>query len=143
MIDTRVKIKALLYWIDVAGFLVWGALPWFSGHWSIRFGAGMALAAVAFVFWMIARFQLGSSFSVTPQAKTLITTGLYAKFRNPIYLFSGLAFLGLAIAWGNWIGIAYALMMWPVQLLRARKEETVLDRTFGEQYRSYKAGAWV
>jgi len=136
------KLKPILYWVDVTFFLVWAAMLWLYGRRGLRFHAGMAMAAVAFVFWMTARFQLGRSFSVTAKAKELVTTGLYAKFRSPIYLFGGLAFLGLAIAWGRPAGFIFVVPSVPFQILRARKEEAVLEQAFGERYRVYKAGTW-
>lgn len=69
---------------------------------SIRFWLGMAIAAIGISLWALARVQLGSSFSVSPQARRLVTTGLYSKFRNPIYLFGGVRIVGLLVALGNW-----------------------------------------
>ena len=136
------KLKPILYWLDVTFCLIWAVMMLLYGRRGPRFYAGMAMAAVAFPFWMTARFQLGRSFSVTPKAKELITTGLYSKFRNPIYLFGGLTFLGLAIAWANPIGWIYVLPMLPMQFLRIRKEDAVLEQAFGEKYRVYKARTW-
>ena len=142
MIESMAKVKLILYWVDVTFFLVWAALLVEYGRRGLHFYAGMALAAVAFVFWMTARFQLGRSFSVTAKAKDLVTTGLYAKIRSPIYLFGGLAFLGLSIAWGQPVGFIYVVASVPMQILRARKESAVLEQAFGEKYRVYKAGTW-
>ena len=72
----------------------------------------------------------------------LVTKGLYSKFRHPIYLFRGIAFLGLFIAWGKLIPLLCFLLIYPLQILRARKEEKVLEQAFGEEYRRYKAGTW-
>jgi protein-S-isoprenylcysteine O-methyltransferase Ste14 len=49
---------------------------------------GMAVAIPAFVLWIIARFQLGNSFTIRPQASPLVTDGFYAKIRHPVYLFT-------------------------------------------------------
>ena len=48
---------------------------------------GIALILVGFVFWTVARFQLGASFAVQAEARQLVTRGLYSKIRNPIYRF--------------------------------------------------------
>lgn len=58
-------------------------------------GSCLLLLAVAWVG--IARFQLGRSFSVTPQARQLVTTGIYARIRNPIYLASPFLLIGLSL----------------------------------------------
>ncbi|HEY4837194.1 MAG TPA: isoprenylcysteine carboxylmethyltransferase family protein [Candidatus Acidoferrales bacterium] len=108
-----------------------------------RFVIGMTIAAIGFVLWMVARQQLGKSFTVSAQAKALITTGLYSKIRNPIYFFGGVAFTGVFIAWGN-IYALVAVITWYfiIQFLRARKESAVLEQAFGDEYRRYKANTW-
>ena len=136
------KLKPILYWLDVTSCVIWAVIMLLYGHRGVRFYAGLTMAAVAFPFWMTARIQLGRSFSVTAKARELVTTGLYSKFRNPIYLFGGMTFLGLAIAWSNLIGWIYVLPTVPMQFLRIRKEEAVLERAFGEKYRVYKARTW-
>ena len=135
-------MKDFVRWLDVAAFLSFAALLSYCGHWNPRFMAGMGLAAVGFALWMTARRQLGSSFSARPQAKALVTTGLYARFRNPIYLFGQLAYLGLAIAWGNVTGFAFVGFTCVVQILRIRRERAVLEQAFGEAYRAYLIRTW-
>jgi protein-S-isoprenylcysteine O-methyltransferase Ste14 len=110
---------------------------------SPRYVIGMTIGAVGFVLWIWARQQLGRSFTVTAQAKALVTTGLYSKIRNPIYFFGGVAFLGVFIAWGNlYVLAAFLVMYFAMQGLRARKESGVLEEAFGDEYRRYKAQTW-
>ena len=77
------------------------AVVMYAWAWDVRHIAGIALAAIGSALWFTARLQLGTSFAVLPKAKALVTTGLYSKFRNPVYLFGGLAYAGLFIAWGQ------------------------------------------
>jgi protein-S-isoprenylcysteine O-methyltransferase Ste14 len=101
------------------------------------------MAVVGFTLWMLARIQLGSSFSVRAQAKALVTTGLYSKLRHPIYLFGGLAYLGLFLAWGKLLlTLAFLALIIPRQIVRLRKEEAVLEKAFGDEYRRYRANTW-
>ena len=71
-------------------------------HWI-----GAAISVPAFVLWMLARNQLGDSFSVRAEAKKLVTHGIYSKIRNPIYIFGGLAFVGefVALGWYVWTAV--------------------------------------
>lgn len=71
----------------------------------------------------------------------LVTTGLYWKIRHPVYVFGELAFAGLFIAWGNPFGLLYVLTI-PIEAWRARTEEVVLEKAFGDEYRRWKAGTW-
>jgi protein-S-isoprenylcysteine O-methyltransferase Ste14 len=105
--------------------------------------AGAGLAGVSIVMLVVARLQLGASFSVKAKARKLVTTGLYAKIRNPIYVFGALFLVGIAIVLENWVLLAILVaVLTPLQIIRARKEEAVLHQAFGEEYERYKAGTW-
>lgn len=137
------SMNRVLPWLDVAGFLVLGTLLFDNVPWNTQTVAGLALALCGFALWMAARFQLGKSFTVRAQARSLVTRGLYSRFRNPVYLFGEVAYLGLAVDWGRWIGYLWIVLSSAAQLLRARREAVVLEQAFGEEYRRYKAGTWL
>ncbi len=103
---------------------------------------GLALAIPSFILWAVARIQLGASFSIRPQAKNLVTHGLYSKIRNPIYLFGAFFICGLFLALGKpwWLMVFVVLV--PMQVLRARKEAKVLQAKFGDAYLGYKRQTW-
>lgn len=104
-------------------------------------GASFVLIGLALLF--TARFQLGGSFSVTPQARTLVTHGLYSKIRNPIYVFGTLVIVGVILMFQRpYLWILLVLLI-PVQILRARKEAAVLESKFGESYRQYRRKTWL
>jgi protein-S-isoprenylcysteine O-methyltransferase Ste14 len=132
----------ILYWTDVCIFFGFAVFVVLREPWSTRYLIGVGMAVAGFALSMLARAQLGRSFSIRAQARMLVTKGLYSKFRHPIYLFRGIAFLGLFIAWGKLIPLLCFLLIYPLQILRARKEEKVLEQAFGEEYRRYKAGTW-
>ena len=132
----------LLYWTDVVFFLCIGMFMLSPPAENLRYLLGTGIAVIGFALWMLARAQLGKSFSVTVQAKKLVTTGLYSKFRHPIYLFGGVAFAGLFIAWGKPYPLSGFLVIYSTQILRIRNEETVLEQAFGDDYRRYRARTW-
>src|SRR5437899_11930485 len=71
----------------VLGFLLFryaGKLVWTP--WQI---VGLAIFVPAFLLFVLARIELGRAFSLKAKASTLVTTGLYARIRNPIYVFGG------------------------------------------------------
>jgi len=110
---------------------------------GLQYLAGMALATAGYALWFTARAQLGTAFSLKPEARKLITSGLYSKFRHPIYLFStvGLAGLCVAMRWyifGSVYVAAVAIMQWR----RAKAERATLEAAFGEQYRAYRKQTW-
>jgi protein-S-isoprenylcysteine O-methyltransferase Ste14 len=103
-------------------------------------GAVIALASMSLI--VLARIQLGRSFSVRAKATLLVTTGLYARIRNPIYTFGCFFFLGVAMfvpAW--WLLLALVIVI-PMQVVRSRREAAILEATFGDEYRRYRQKAW-
>jgi protein-S-isoprenylcysteine O-methyltransferase Ste14 len=103
---------------------------------------GLCLLMVGFVCWTIARFQLGRSFSVTAQARHLVTTGLYSKLRNPIYVFGSCVIAGVILVVGRPVWLLIFVVIIPMQIQRAKREAAVLEAAFGEEYRKYRAGTW-
>lgn len=127
--------------IVVIGALVWSLIFW-NGPWNVERKVGTALVVLGIIFIAIARLQLGYSFSIRPEAHKLVTTGLYSKIRNPIYVFGMVMVTGVILVFQNpvlWI-------MLPVlaigQAIRARKEARVLESAFGDEYREYRKKTW-
>ena len=104
--------------------------------------AGIIILFPALALLTIARFQLGNSFSLTPQARQLVTRGIYARIRNPIYVFSALAIAGLILFLDKLYYLYAFLIILPLQFLRAREEARVLEEKFDDQYREYKKKTW-
>lgn len=90
----------------------------------------------------LARRQLGNAFAVAPQAKGLVTEGLYARIPHPMYMFLDLALLGAIIMTRQqWLLVAWAGLV-AVQAWQARREARVLEQAFGDAYRDYRRRTW-
>jgi protein-S-isoprenylcysteine O-methyltransferase Ste14 len=120
-------------------FLIWKNLP---TPWTGMQSAGVGVLAAGFILWTIARFQLGSSLTVSAQAKQLVSRGLYSRIRNPIYVFGSCVIAGLILVLGRPVWLLVFLAVIPLQIWRARKESQVLEAKFGEEYRKYRAATW-
>src|SRR4029077_10845572 len=114
--------------------IVIGIVAFRPGAWNTARLTGFCIAVPAAVFLFTARWQLGKSFSVTPQARELVTWGLYSKIRNPIYVFSALMILGVLIALQYRYAFLLLLVLVPMQIVRAHQEAKVLECRFGEEY---------
>jgi protein-S-isoprenylcysteine O-methyltransferase Ste14 len=110
--------------------------------WTISRIAGLAIAGPSFILFVLARMQLGEAFSVQAKATKLVTTGLYSRIRNPIYVFGALMVAGVII-WLEkpWLLLCLAALV-PLQVVRSRKEEQVLAEKFGDAYQEYKRHTW-
>lgn len=67
----------------------------------------------------------------------LVTGGLYAYTRNPQYVSSILATLGLAITAGSWVVLGLAGALFLIYFLFALNEERWLEDGYGEDFRDY------
>jgi protein-S-isoprenylcysteine O-methyltransferase Ste14 len=103
-------------------------------------GCLLALAGAALV--LRSRTELGPAWSLVPRAEQgtgLVTTGPYRFVRHPIYLGLALLAVGQALAFGSWPALIIVLFgIIPTFAWRARAEEQILSRTFGERYAVYR-----
>jgi protein-S-isoprenylcysteine O-methyltransferase Ste14 len=104
--------------------------------------AGWVLTGLGMLFSIWARVSLGRNWSgmvVLKHGQELISTGPYALVRHPIYTGLLVALAGTALYDGRWralLGLAFfAIGFW----LKAHSEENLLEREFGDEYRSYRA----
>jgi protein-S-isoprenylcysteine O-methyltransferase Ste14 len=134
-----------LNWIDIFVYLVYlaffGLAIVMAPHSTFAYTA-LGLSLVCAVLWFVARWQLGTAFSVTAQARHLVTEGLYSKIRHPIYIFGTLAFLFVVLALQGWAALVITTIVILIQVARLRREERVLAETFGAEYAAYRSTTW-
>ena len=124
-----VELVVLAVWFRYVAWTPWKAV-------------GALLVACGMLLLITARLQLGRSFSVRAKAKRLVTTGVYARVRNPIYLSGMVVIGGAALLLARWWPVVLLLLIAPVQWARAGREARVLEGRFGEEYRAYRARTW-
>lgn len=127
-----------------AAILILSLGAMYASHlpWTVWRIAGIAIATPSFVILVIARLELGRAFSVQAKATTLVTTGIYSRIRNPIYVFGAVTIIGI-ITWMQqpWLLLILAVLI-PVQVIRSRREERALTDRFGAAYLEYKQKTW-
>jgi len=131
-------ITTLIPSIAIAYLLVkFSDLPWTA----LRILA-LILTIAGIIAVAIARYQLGNSFTLSAQARTLVTRGIYCKIRNPVYIFSAIAIAALFIYINRPVYLWSFLILVPLQFIRAHIESRVLEEKFGDTYRQYKSQTW-
>lgn len=110
--------------------------------WNATRYIGLTITVLATVVFLTARYQLGESFSMNPQAKQLVTCGIYSRIRNPLYVFSTLMILGAVIAYQQPVFLLIPAAIVVVQGIRAHREAEVLEAAFGNAYREYRKRTW-
>ncbi len=104
--------------------------------------AGLAIAVPALILLIVARLQLGRAFSLRAKASRLVTTGLYSRIRNPIYVFGLLLMVGFILWATQPVFLLLVAVVIPIQIRRVRREEQVLFQEFGQAYLDYKRRTW-
>lgn len=103
----------------------------------------LAVITLCLLLWVIAHIQLSNAFSVMPKAKQLVTSGLYRYIRHPIYAFTLVTNIAIICL----INIPWLYLLIPfmiaLQLYRAHKESQILEKTFGDAYRTYRKHTWI
>ena len=137
----RIPIPAIV--VPVVVLLLYLFVPGVKEQpWTALRTAGALLAVVGYSMFVTARLQLGKSFAVTPQAKELVTLGLYSRIRNPIYVFVDVMIFGLILALHlYWLFALYPLLV-AMHVLRAHREAKVLQLKFGQAYLDYQNQTW-
>ncbi len=103
-------------------------------------GVWSCLVGLLLLLWSLVSF--GRSFRVgidTEHPDQLITTGVFAFSRNPIYVAFALILLGQFLTFPNWLLLVYcgaAVWLFHRQVLR---EEAYLKGHYGEAYTAYCA----
>ena len=108
--------------------------------WSAALGAALTFAGLAFCIW--ARFVIADNWSSDVQLKRdheLIVKGPYRWVRHPIYTGLLLAFIGSALAVGEWRGVLAVVIVAASFWRKLKLEEAVMRRQFGEAYARYAA----
>jgi protein-S-isoprenylcysteine O-methyltransferase Ste14 len=131
--------------VDLVTFVLYGALLATTVAFAPRgpvWSAGVCLSAACAVLWVVARVQLGVAFSVRPEARRLVTTGLYSRLRHPIYVFGTLAVLLALLALQGWGALVVWIVVIPIQVTRARREDKLLEEAFGADYADWRDRTW-
>lgn len=137
-----------------AWITMWAGLGGITGHWRgvVMYATPWSWipAALLFVIGFFLYARSGAHFSWTqlaglPEVRNdhsqsrLVTTGIRARVRHPVYL----AHLSEMLAWSIgtgllvcWLLTAFAIATGTVMI---RMEDVELERRFGAEYRSYRA----
>ena len=102
---------------------------------------GLTLIIIGLIIRWMAILTLKKYFTVNvavSQGQKIIISGLYRYIRHPAYLGSLLSFLGLGLAFSNWLSVLIIILpVSAVFLKRIKIEEQVLVDSLGQEYEQY------
>ncbi len=102
--------------------------------------AGLSLLAASLIWTLIAQAQMGNSWRIGIDANTktqLVTHGIFAISRNPIFLGMRVTLLGFFLILPNAVTLAILALGEALVQIQVRLEEEYLHQTHGEEYRKY------
>ena len=110
---------------------------------ELRYALGAVLVALALTIFALALrafSRAGTPVQTRRSTTSLVTTGIYAHVRNPIYVAATLTLTGVALAAAaDWLVVATMLYVVVIHFGVVRREEAYLEARFGGDYRAYKA----
>lgn len=107
---------------------------------AAAFWDGMSTLLILFgtIASILVVFDLGRSLSVMPEARKLVTSGLYGRIRHPLYLAEEIVVLGIFLQFRSWQGLVVLAVHFYFQIRRMDFEEGILGNAF-PAYAEYKA----
>ena len=140
--DFLIPPVALVYFYSVFahafGLPVISTQTFFQSELIAWLGIVLCLIGLLLLLWSLISF--GRSFRIgidTEQPGQLVTSGIFAYSRNPIYVAFAIVLFGQFLIFPNWILLAYlvaAIWLFHRQVLR---EEDFLKKNYGEEFTAY------
>ncbi|MBZ6488440.1 methyltransferase family protein (plasmid) [Priestia aryabhattai] len=101
---------------------------------------GVGLCTMGLVLFSLSIISFGKSFRVgidEEKPGKLITTGVFAISRNPIYTAFGFVLIGIFLILPNWILLLYVFTGIWLFNRQVQLEEKSLKKIYGEEYEAY------
>jgi protein-S-isoprenylcysteine O-methyltransferase Ste14 len=123
---------AAFHWplVSTQVFFNSGAIAWI--------GVGLCYIGLLVLFASLVSF--GRSFRVgidVDQPDKLVTTGIFAVSRNPIYVGFALVLVGQFLVFPNWIPLAYLVAGFLLFHRQVLREESFMRQHYSEEYTQY------
>ena len=141
------KFSLRILWITIIIFITMGifirnsGLGFINAYAELIHNFGLSLIILGLIIRWVAILKLKSMFTVDvsiQQNHKIVKLGIYKTIRHPAYLGSLLSFLGLGLAFVNWVSLIIIFVPILISFInRIQVEEKVLINEFGEEYLNY------
>ena len=101
---------------------------------------GVVVCIVGLIIFLMSLIAFGKSFRVGLDEQhpgKLVTTGIFAYSRNPIYTAFGFILIGILLIFPNWIFLIYLVLGFWLFNRQVLLEEASLKKYYGEEYTEY------
>jgi protein-S-isoprenylcysteine O-methyltransferase Ste14 len=103
--------------------------------------ASTACVLIGMIMVLVSIRHLGKSFSLVPQARSVVQTGPYRWIKHPLYLAEEIAIFGVVLQDLTAVTVIVLVLHISVQVCRILYEEDLLRRNCPE-YSTYEASRW-
>ncbi|MGY3034374.1 protein-S-isoprenylcysteine O-methyltransferase Ste14 [Bradyrhizobium sp. USDA 4354] len=103
--------------------------------------ASTACVLVGTIMMLVTIRHLGRSFSLVPQARSVVQTGPYRWIKHPLYVAEEIVVLGVVLQYLTPVTVIILVLHIGIQVCRIHYEEDLLRRNCPE-YSSYEASRW-
>ena len=143
-------LQTIILAVSLVGFivpLIWASTTWlhefnYQANWMVQV-AGLVVIVAGLSLFNRTHVDIGRNWSSTLQiveGQELITSGIYARVRHPMYLSLILFALGQVLLIPNlFAGVASLIGCSVLAGLRIRAEDAMLRERFGRAYEEYAA----
>jgi protein-S-isoprenylcysteine O-methyltransferase Ste14 len=137
-----VALLMVVLWqaVDPAGFAAMGTMAGSAS--AVMLGVGWLLLVASLLGAMVAQAHMGLSWRIgidETQGTALVTTGLFAHSRNPVFLFMRLGLLGFWLVLPHAATLAVLIAGELLMQVQVRLEEHHLRTSHGDDYAGYVA----
>lgn len=130
-----------LVYLVLAGAFGWPRPGGVLFHNAVLAWLGVLLCMLGLMLFLAALLSFGKSFRVgidEERPSALVTTGVFAHSRNPIYTAFGLILFGFFLVFPSWILAAYVLAGKWLLHRQVLREEASLQKIYGRAYEDYR-----
>jgi protein-S-isoprenylcysteine O-methyltransferase Ste14 len=141
---TVLRLAGLALWISTFGYLTfpayfqWAAMP--LPTWLRWTGVVTGALCSLLMYWTLS--SLGKNLTDTVVTRTeakLVTHGPYRWVRHPFYVTAALLMASVTLLTANWLIGVSSVAILAFIAVRTPKEEQMLIKRFGQEYRDYMA----
>jgi protein-S-isoprenylcysteine O-methyltransferase Ste14 len=123
------------------GLLLAHPSPWIAGNKDLLTAVFIWMTlSTGFTIWGV--WTLRHSFSITVEARELVSTGPYQWVRHPIYIGEVLSAVSVVVWRCSWLNIFILMLFVFVQLSRSYWEESKLKKVFPDYRNSTGRSLW-
>ena len=130
--STQKVVMALLYVVCLVLVVLppldvrfgWSLMPW-----QVSIVGDVLVAFSFYVFYLVSKVNTYAAANIRVEAgQKVISSGVYAYVRHPMYFGALFLFLGVPIALGSWWGLLLFPVLTPILAARILNEEKLLGR---------------